>query len=321
VAGGLAQAQQQLEGLEGVGAAGEQGDQVGVGGQAQAVVDAALLRVEDDAQDQLGARRELGGDLGLAAAQHERAQLGLQLGGGAHVAGLERAGVAGQELLAPAEQAGVEEVREGPQLEQAVLDRGAGEGDAPLRLQRERGGGGGGGRLFDRLGLVEHDGVPRLRGEQLLIEAEERVAGERDVGALEGAFGAVEQVDREVGPEPGELVLPVVQGAGRGDDEGAAGDRTQGLQGLAEAHVVGQQGADAGVAQQAQPVDAAALVVAQARLEAVRQRGGFDVGEVADERAQTGELRRRRGVERVAQRGGGGPGPARQLAVGGCAPR
>jgi hypothetical protein len=116
VAGGLAQAQEQLQGLDGVEAGGEAAGELGVGGEAQAVVDGALLRVEGAAKDQVGARRELAGDLGLAAAQHEGADLGLQLGGGARLAGLDAAGVAGDEVLAPAEQAGVAEVREAPQL-------------------------------------------------------------------------------------------------------------------------------------------------------------------------------------------------------------
>ena len=286
-----------------------------MGGEAQAVVDGALVGVEDAAQDQVGARRELGGDLGLAAAQQEGADLGLELAGDEGVAELDAAGVAGGELLAPAEQAGVAEVREAPQLEQAIFDGGAAEGDPPAGLQGEGGGGGGGGGVLDRLGLVEDEDIPRFFGEDLLVEAQEGVAGEGDaVAGGEGARGAVIEVNAQAGAKSGQLGGPIVQGAGRGDDEAAAAKCTQCLQGLAEAHVVGQQRADAGVAQEAQPVDALALIITQGGLQVGGEGGRGNVGITVEQGGEAGELGAGRGVEGAREGGGGGAGPARELA-------
>jgi hypothetical protein len=62
-----------FEGLEGVGAGGEQGDEVGAGGQAQAVVDGALLGGRAGSGGRARCAAAARGDLALAAAEQERA--------------------------------------------------------------------------------------------------------------------------------------------------------------------------------------------------------------------------------------------------------
>ena len=87
VAGGLAQAQQRLERLRSrrlpSPSSAEQRDDVLARRRADGVVDGALAVVELDAQDRVGARRQLGRDLVLEAAQHERADALAQRRGGA----------------------------------------------------------------------------------------------------------------------------------------------------------------------------------------------------------------------------------------------
>ena len=68
----------------------------------------------------------------------------------------------GRELLGRAQQAGIDEVEDRPQVAEPVLDRRAGERDARVGLERLDGLGLLGRRILDRLGLVE-DGQPPAR--------------------------------------------------------------------------------------------------------------------------------------------------------------
>jgi hypothetical protein len=107
-----------------------------------------------------------------------------------------------------------------------------------------------------------------------------------------------------------------VQGAGRRDHEGATAKCTQCLQGLAEAHVVGQQGADARVAEQAQPVDTLTLIIPQGGGQVGGEGGRGDLGEAVEQGGEAGELGTRGRIEGARERGGGGTCPARQLTGG-----
>jgi hypothetical protein len=102
---------------------------------------------------------------------------------------------------------------------------------------------------------------------------------------------AVQDGDAEVGGELGELVGPVGDQAGGDDDEGGAveaavfvfdGDVGDGLGGFAEAHVVGEEGAEAVFAQMLEPVDAVLLVGAEFGLEAGGDGDRGDGGAVAE---------------------------------------
>ena len=134
MAGGLAQAQQRLERGEHAAAGAEARHDVLARRGAHRVVERALFVRELDVQHDLGARRQLGRDLALEAAQHERPDALAQPRGGLarRPSAIGRA-VALGEVLARAEQARVREVELAPELVEAVLDRRAGERHAERR--------------------------------------------------------------------------------------------------------------------------------------------------------------------------------------------
>ena len=117
---------------------------------------------------------------------------------------------------AGAEQAGVEDLHDRPQLVQAVLDRCTGQrhpvagGDRTGRLRRPCE------RILDRLGLVQHQRPPGRPGQQLAIARQQRVRGQDHVVPgeildLGGAVGAVMDVHIEIGSKPVNLAFPVAQ--------------------------------------------------------------------------------------------------------------
>ena len=111
---------------------------------------------------------------------------------------------------------------------------------------------------LDDLGLVEDDDVPLQGGHDVDVAAEHGVGGDDDVLGIEAgaalvALEAVEDFDPEVGGEFVDLGDPVADQAGGHDDEGGAVEAAflvfddevgDGLGGLAEAHVVGEEAAE-----------------------------------------------------------------------------
>ena len=119
----------------------------------------------------------------------------------------------------------------------------------------------------------------------------------------------------EAGPEARQLRLPVEHDARRADDQRRPLERAHRLQGLAEAHVVGEHAAQAGAAQEGEPVDPLALVRAQRRREIARQRRLGETFEPCGERGEPIEAGRGRVLELDAQRGERGERMPRQAAV------
>ena len=115
---------------------------VGLGGLLQALdgllahglVEGHLAVAQLQAQGDLGARRQLAQDLALEPAQDEGAQQLPQALAGALVPMLfDGGGEAPVEALQGAEQAGIDEAEQVPQLAQVVLDGGAGGDHAKSR--------------------------------------------------------------------------------------------------------------------------------------------------------------------------------------------
>ena len=91
-------------------------------------------------------------------------------------------------------------------------------------------------------------------------------------------------------------------------------ERTDRLQSLAQAHVVGENGSETRIAQKAQPVDAAALVLAQLALNPSGKRNDLERLKVGEQWLETieahgprlahafGKLGERRASQRVAAR-------------------
>ncbi len=299
---GLAQAQQRLERRDHAAAAREALEHLGRGRCAHGVVDGALGLREHAVQHDVGARRQLGRHLRLAAAQHERAQALAQPLRRFGLAARDRARDAFVEVATPAEQAGVQEVHLAPQLLEAVLDRRAGERDAALRVQRERRARDLAVGVLDRLRLVEHHQLPANRGELLRIEPQQRVGRERHRRAIfQLAIDAVIRVHFELRSEARDLVAPVREHARGRNDERARAEGRQRLQRLAEAHVVGEQRAEPGAAEEVKPAHAGGLITAQARSELGREGHLGQRSEVVEQCGEALEARRARLLERVAQ--------------------
>ena len=139
---------------------------VGVRGDADALVELALRTGELDRVDEVRLRRQLLRDRVLRAAQDERpdplAQRRDRAAGARAIAAiLDRLAKLERELVAMAEQAGVEKVEQRPQLAEVVLDRRARQADLVARVERaDRLG-----RLrvvvLDRVRLVEDEQVER----------------------------------------------------------------------------------------------------------------------------------------------------------------
>ncbi len=224
-------------------------------------------------QHHVRAARELRHDLALGPAQHERANLRPQARRGVGVARLDWPRVPLLEVARAAEQARVGEVHRAPELLEAVLDGRAAQRDAELAAEVEGGARGLAAEVLDGLGLVEHDDVPLLAGEARRVEPEERVRGQRDLGVgVELALRAVVDGRAQVRAEARDLVGPVVDDALRAHDQRAPAEDAERLEGLSEAHVVGQDAAELRVAKEREPVDALLLVPAQGRVQPLGQR-------------------------------------------------
>ena len=248
----------------------------------------------------LAAQRAEGLDLGLVGKVGDDAPVGLEAAQdvGAHEVAQRRIRAhrpVGQaldevrELPGRAEQTGIDEVEDRPQVAEPVLDRRAGQGDARAGLERLDGAGLLGRRVLDRLGLVEDDEPPRRGGEP--GHARQRaVAGDDEVGVTDMAgVGRLQLLgwhlrgmgdDRlqarckacDLGRPVGEQRCRRHQQAGLGPGFDIARSlvlqhqqQRQHLDGLAEPHVVGKACAEAKSRQQIEPLHARLLIGPQRR--------------------------------------------------------
>ena len=153
-------------------------------------------------------------------------------------------------------------------------------------------------RVLDRLRLVEDDHAPVDLRQPIRLLMQEPVAEHQHVHRLQAgqnlgpAARRAEAPDREAGGEAGQLVFPVVTDRRRRDHQTGAVRRLfqhgrDGLDGLAQAHVVGETGPRLPMRQPRQPAKPLELVIAQFRLQ--RRR-----------RLRAGAARRRSGARRSA---------------------
>ena len=245
----------------------------------------------------LGLVRQVGDDalVGLQAAQDVGAhQIAQRRVGGVRPVGeaLDEVG----ELLGRPEQARIDEVEDRPQVAEAVLDRRAGQRDAGIGLERLDRLGLLGRRVLDRLRLVD-DGQAPAGGTEPGHARQGPVAGDDEIGTGEVLRGIRLQLlgrhGRGVGDkrlqarrEPCDLRGPVGEQRGRRDEQARprliAGftfqhqQQRQHLDGLAEAHVVGEAGAEPEPGKQIEPLHAHHLIGPESGLE---RWAGIDAGE------------------------------------------
>ena len=187
----------------------------------QLVVQLALHPTQIAVQRQLGARRQLRRHLRLRAPQDERTDAARE--------DLDRAAVLlrGRPAMPReggrgAEQAGVQELEQAPQLAEMVLDRRAAQRQPVLRANQPRGLRRRRVRVLDRLRLVEDRVLELDVLQQQRVAPQRAVAGEDDVvaaDAIDRAVRAAEVQHAELRREARGLFLPVEDDRPRHDDE------------------------------------------------------------------------------------------------------
>ena len=153
--------------------------------------------------------------------------------------------------------AGHQEVEDRPKLAQVVFHWRAGQAQALVGLQLVDGECGLAGAALDVLRLVQHQYMPGLAAQVFEIAWHQGVGGQDEVvfvqrGEMLAAPRALQGQHAQVGGEALGFVQPVGHQAGRHHCQGGSGQSPgllfqqqvcQGLQGLAQAHVVAQDAA------------------------------------------------------------------------------
>lgn len=241
-----------------------------------------------------------------AAQEHGRGDAFEALGCFSVLLVLDGIRIAGLEGLRTAEVAFVRKFHDGPEFFEAVLDGGAGDGDADGRFHAADGLALGGVGILDVLCFVDDEDFPFLLFEKILIASKKSIGSEKDVGfeICKVALGAVVEEDGEGGREAGDFFLPIREKARRHDDEcfflrkasffAELFKEGDDLKGLAKAHIVGEDAAEAEAAVVVKPRIAALLVGTKCRTYIFRQRDGlalFHGGEQSLHLARHGNLR------------------------------
>src|SRR5262249_12220910 len=286
---------------------------IGQRGGAYGVIDDAFAVAEQAAQDHVCTRWQLGGHLSLPAPQHKGFQAFAQAFGSARSAVSDGTRVARLEILAAAEQPTVEEVQLTPELIEAVLHRCASEGQTEMGAEvvgRPRYLAG---RIFNRLSLVEHHGVPHVPCQDMRVQTQDGIRCQSHVrGRHERALCTVIDGYLESWQKALQLIGPVVQHTGRRHYERMTLEHTEGLQSFAKSHIVGKQRSQPSLAEKCQPVDTMPLVGTQGRLQPFWQGCGGNPVKILQERVQTGKLRWTWLLQYVTQASEIGNGSARQ---------
>ncbi|MNS94593.1 hypothetical protein D3C72_1288160 [compost metagenome] len=198
---------------------------------------------------------------------------------------LDRCAVVLVEALQVTQPARHEEVENRPQLAQVVFHWRAGQADALIGPQLANREGGLAGAALDVLRLVQHQHMPGLGAQVLEVARHQGIGGQDQVvfvqfGEMLAAPRALQGQHAQIGCEALGFVQPVGHQAGRHHRQGRCAQAPglflqqqmcQGLQGLAQPHVVAEDAAGAHLAQRLQPVQALLLVRAQAGLQPGRR--------------------------------------------------
>ena len=277
-----------------------------------AVVRGAVLGVEPHGQHVLELGWQLQVHVRLGAAQHERPHAGAQPGQGVRVhRAFDGPLVVLGEALLGREQPRCGQGQQRPQLREAVLHGGAGDGQAGAGPQVLHGAVGLGPRVLHELRLVHDHAGPLDAAVGIRVETEQGVGGQHHVRVPRGVGHRVLGAGQHGGPqrrrEAHELGRPVGHHGGGGDHQerwqpGIAGHGAQhggdGLHGLAQPHVVREDPAEVVLPQEAQPPEPLVLVGAQGGLQGLGHGGRRDLVQVrqrADARAPLLRLLRVRG--------------------------
>ena len=214
-----------------------------------ALVELPLLGVQRDRAPDVAAGRQIRGHLRLGAPQDEGRDQAGEAPSRSGVPALQGDQEARAECLPGRQQARQDDSEQGVQLACVVLHRGAGEGQPEARVEGPGGLVPARGRVLHGLGLVEDHGAPLHRGQRVDVPREQVPTGDEHVAGADklqllGPPGPAVLLAAEARGEPGGLAQPVPPHRRRTDDERRAvappQQQGQGLDRLAEPHVVGQ---------------------------------------------------------------------------------
>ena len=194
-----------------------------------------------------------------------------------------------QEVGAAAEKPGQEKVELAPQLTKVVLQRRPGQTQAMARLEPAHDLGPLAACILDGLRLVENQQVIAMLGQLSRIAPQQGIRRKHDVmirnlGETAFALGPVQRKHAQRRGETRCFVAPVEDQRSGQDDQRRTvkaprflleQQMRQGLRGLAQAHVVGQDAGELVPTQKLQPGQAFPLVGAELKPQAA---GGLDVG-------------------------------------------
>ena len=247
-------------------------------------VELGLCLFQRAAGDALHLGRQVLGHFGLGAAQDEGAHAGAQVFQRLGVAVLDRLDDAALEGMLRTEEARHEEFEQAPELEEVVFNGRAGEAEPHARVDAPHGAGRDGIGVLDVLGLVEDDGIELVLLHLFEVAAQQGIGGDDQIrfrDMLEHAFapGAVDGQAAQMRHELLRFALPVGQhGGGHHDEVGALVmmfhhvlDEGERLHGLTEAHLVGQDAAEAVFGQEVEVGKPLQLVRAQGGLQLLRR--------------------------------------------------
>ncbi|MNO77951.1 hypothetical protein D3C76_690740 [compost metagenome] len=239
--------------------------------------------------DDLGFRWQLGGHLFLGAAQQERFYPTVEVLQSYFAGALfNRDAVIAVEAFHVAEPARQEEMKQRPEFTQVVFQRRTAQAQALAGVQLAGSLGGLAVGVLDVLRFIQHQDVQRLRRQALDVLGQQRVGGQDQVvvgQVVEMLFaaGAVQRQHLELRGEVRGFVEPVGNQAGGHHHHAGAIEAPgvllaehvrQGLQGFAQAHVIGEDAADFQLPQRLHPAQAFKLIRAQGCIQAVRSCGG-----------------------------------------------
>ena len=238
------------------------------------LVEVLVLVAHLDRQRLVGAGGQLGEHVALEASQDEGEHLAAQRGGRLLVVvALDGRGEAVVEVLQRAEHRRVEKAEQRVELDQVVLDGCAAQGQPVLGLEQGDGLGRLRGDILDVLRLVEDDVVELVLEQLLDVVAHQGVCGEHQLALeclVQVALRAIIDGERQLWGKPLQLVLPVEQQAAGHHQQRRALDlgvdacqHGDGLQSLAQAHVIGQAAAQVVLIEVVEPLDTLLLIVAQ----------------------------------------------------------
>ena len=221
------------------------------------------------------------------AAQLDLRQLGVR------TAVLDRQFIIFAERFMGPEISGHQEIHDRPQVGHAVFDRRTGEYQLVVRLQLLDGAGVPGGTVLNMLGFVECDHGKTVVQVFVEVASDQGVGGNHKI-AVRHRFPMLVPItsmhpeDTQMGREFFGFFRPVIDQTGGADDQRrlALGvfalalelQPRERLKSFSQAHLVGQDTAEAAAFEEAHPVDALFLVVAQRTFELVAERNRFEFG-------------------------------------------